>query len=92
MIQKINRSLILLLILLIIPFTNLYAKEKTLSQWENELNREEQKLNETNSKKNQNKKEINEANNKINIIYAELGRFDNTALMILFLAFSLQFL
>ena len=76
MMKKINKSILFLFLLLIIPFNTLYAKEKTLSQWEKELNREEQKLNETNSKKNQNKQEINEANRKINSIYAEIQKIE----------------
>lgn len=66
-----KKYLIILLICLVIPFTNVLAAEKTISQWESELNRVQKELNETTAQKNKTQQEINAAKNKISSVYAE---------------------
>ena len=62
----------ILLILLLIPTTTISAKEKTINEWEAELNKVQKELNETNSQKEQTQNEINNANKKINSIYSQM--------------------
>lgn len=77
MIKKILKYTIVLLIVLITPILTIKAKEKTLAEWEAELNRVQKELNETANKKEQTKKEINAANNKINSIYSQVEKIEN---------------
>ena len=67
-----KKYVILFLIAIIIPITNVKAAEKTISQWESELKKAQAELDETNSKKQQTQNEINNANNKINSTYKEV--------------------
>lgn len=67
----------ILLICLLIPITNVNAKEKTLGEWKKELNRVEKELAETNSKKNQTQNDINATNKKINSIYSQVEKINS---------------
>ena len=71
MIKKIIVYLIAL-ILFLSPNMILNAKEKTISEWESELNKTQKELDENSSKKSQTQKEINNANQKINNIYSQM--------------------
>ncbi len=66
------KKLIIFLLLILIPFTNIKAAEKTISQWEKELNKVQSNLNDTNSKKQQTQSEINKTKGEINSIYKEV--------------------
>ena len=67
-----KKYIIVLFILLITPFTIVNAAEKTISQWESELNKVQKELDETNQQKEKTQSEINEANKKINSIYSQM--------------------
>ncbi len=71
-----KRFIVLLLVLILIPFAKVNAAEKTIAQWETELNKVQKELDETNAKKNQTQSEINQANNKINSIYAQIENIE----------------
>lgn len=71
-----KKYIITLLVLLLIPFNSVLGAEKTISQWESELNKVQKELNETNNKKQQTQNEINAANNKINSIYSEMEKIE----------------
>ena len=46
-----KRFIVLLLVLILIPFAKVNAAEKTIAQWETELNKVQKELDETNAKK-----------------------------------------
>lgn len=71
-----KRFIVLLLVLILIPFAKVNAAEKTIAQWETELNKVQKELDETNAKKNQTQSEINQANNKINSIYSQIENIE----------------
>lgn len=72
-----KKYVVIALMLLIIPFNFVSADEKTISQWESELNKVQKELDDTNTKKQQTQSEINETNNKINSIYSEVEKIEN---------------
>lgn len=71
-----KKYLILLIVAILIPITNVNAAEKTIAQWESELKKVQAELDETNSKKQQTQTEINNANNKINSTYKEVEKIE----------------
>lgn len=70
----IKKSITILITLLIIIPTTLSAKEKTIIEWQNELNRVQKELENTNNKKSQTQGEINSAQGKVNSIYSQISK------------------
>ncbi len=68
-----KKSLIIFLILLLIPVTPIKAKEKTLAEWEAELNKTEQDLIKTQQQQSQNQQNINKTQQQINNIYSQMA-------------------
>lgn len=67
-----KKYIVTFIVLLLIPILSISAAEKTISQWEKELNQAQKDLDDTNAQKQQTQKEINTANNRINSIYNEM--------------------
>lgn len=67
---------LLLSLALLIP-TTIYAKEKTIAEWESALSSEEQALADTNNKKAQTQAQIKATKDKINSIYAQMAEVQN---------------
>lgn len=71
-----KKYVILFIVLILIPFYNFKAAEKTIAQWESDLKKVQQELNDTNSKKQQTQNEINTAQQKINTIYKQFEEIE----------------
>lgn len=71
-----KKYFVIFLILLLIPFTTINAKEKTIAEWERELNKVQKELDETNSKKQQTQSEIDAINKKISSIYSQMEQIN----------------
>ena len=67
-----SKKILTFLLVLLTPFMIVNAKEKTIAEWEKELNKVQKELDETNSKKNQNEKDINNTKARINSIYSQV--------------------
>ena len=60
------KKVLTLFLLLLVPITIVNAKEKTIAQWETELNKTQKELESNNAKKNQTESEITVRKQKIN--------------------------
>ncbi len=67
-----SKKILTFLLVLLTPFMIVNAKEKTIAEWEKELNKVQKELDETNAKKNQNEKDINNTKARINSIYSQV--------------------
>ena len=71
------KKILTLFLLLLVPITIVNAKEKTIAQWETELNKTQKELESNNAKKNQTESEITARKQKINSIYSEVEKINN---------------
>lgn len=71
------KKVLTLFLLLLVPITIVNAKEKTIAQWETELNKTQKELESNNAKKNQTESEITARKQKINSIYSEVEKINN---------------
>lgn len=72
-----SKKILTFLLVLLTPFMIVNAKEKTIAEWEKELNKVQKELDETNAKKNQNEKDISNTKSKINSIYSQIESINN---------------
>ena len=72
-----RKRLLILFLILLVPISVVNAKEKTIAQWESELNQTQKELDNNNAKKNQTENEIKGKNQKINSIYNEVEKINN---------------
>ena len=72
-----SKKILTFLLVLLTPFMIVNAKEKTIAEWEKELNKVQKELDETNAKKNQNEKDISNTKSKINSIYTQIESINN---------------